>query len=93
MEEDSWVQLRTDGYWEEGLSPGCYHRAALGWSPDHRRAEDKEGAVSPLPHKAVSAVSFQKPPLVIKEPFRLPSLATLECTGPTRGLLFVCLLG
>lgn len=23
------VQLRTDGYWEEGLSPGYYHRVPV----------------------------------------------------------------
>lgn len=48
-------------------------------SPDHHSGEDNEETVLPLPHKAAIAVSFQKPPLVTKEPFRRPSLATPAC--------------
>lgn len=49
--------------------------------------------VLPLPHKAAITVSFQKAPLVTKEPFRLPSTATLEQGAESQlGVfcLFVC---
>lgn len=55
-----------------GLSP-C---APGGPRPTLVGGEDNE--VLPLPHKAAIAVSFQKAPLVTKEPFRLPSAATLR---------------
>lgn len=90
LEEDSWVPTQAQGTLEKGSGGGSPRGAPGGPWPTLLGGEDNE--VLPLPHKAAIAVSFQKAPLVTKEPFRLPSAATL-CAGagePARGCC-VCL--
>lgn len=56
------VSPQTTGSLEEGLSPApaAITREAPGWSLDHQGTKDNEGTVCPLPHKAATAVLFQK---------------------------------
>ena len=80
--------------WKEARAQAVITRAAPGWSLDyHGGAEDNEGDCLPTSSQSSHCCLISKTPLVIKEPFRLPSLATLACPGPTWGILFVCLLG
>lgn len=79
--------------WKKTSVQAVIMMEARGWSLDHHSGEDNKVTVLPLPHKAAIAVSFQKSPLVIKGPFRLPSLATPCANSQLGGILFVCLLG
>lgn len=86
LEEDSWVP--TQGTLEKGSGGGSPRGAPGGPRPTLLGGEDNE--VLPLPHKAAIAVSFQKAPLVTKEPFRLvPRPPCVQ--GPDSPLGVLCL--